>query len=54
MNIFKQLFCKHNYVHAYNLSLPLNDSWPCVAQYIEKCSKCAKEITVSKVIGGKK
>lgn len=51
MRLFKQLFCKHEYVHLCNLSLPLNDSWPCVAQHIEKCYKCAKEITVSKVIG---
>lgn len=52
MKFIKQLFCKHNYVHAYNLPLPLNDDWPCVAQHVEKCSKCGKEKVVTRVIGG--
>lgn len=54
MKLFKQLFCKHEYKFKHNLFVALNDDWPCVAQHIEKCSKCAKEITVSKVIGGNK
>lgn len=54
MKFLKQLFCNHNYQHHRNQFIPLNDDWPCKVQHIEKCSKCAKEITVSRVIGGGK
>lgn len=54
MKIFKQLFCKHNYQHYHNLSIPLNDDWPCKVQHVDNCSKCGKEKTVSQVIGARK
>lgn len=54
MNIFKSWFCKHKWKHEYNLSLPLNDDWPCKAQHVEKCVKCDKERVVTKIIGARK
>jgi hypothetical protein len=54
MNIFKSWFCKHKWKHEYNLSLPLNDDWPCNAKHVERCSNCNKERVVTEIIGARK
>jgi len=54
VNIFKSWFCKHEWEHKYNLSLTLNDDWPCNAQHVEKCTKCDKERVVTTITGERK
>lgn len=44
MKIFKRLFCKHTYEHAYNLYGDQINMYNCRSIY--KCTKCGKEIKV--------